>query len=44
MIANPKGYEMERVKNTKPFTLANLNYLFQKKKLWLNPTYQREVT
>lgn len=43
MIANPKGYEMERVKNTKPFTLANLNYLFQKKKLWLNPTYQREA-
>lgn len=34
---------MNRLKTTKPFTLANLDYLFKQKRLWLNPTYQREA-
>lgn len=34
---------VEKTKNTKPFTLANLDYLNRAKKLWLNPEYQREA-
>lgn len=34
---------MNRVKTTKPFTLANLDYLGKQKRLWLNPGYQREA-
>jgi len=33
---------MPRSKSTKPFTLATLEYLNNKKQLWLNPAYQRE--
>jgi len=33
---------MTRLKTTKPFTLANLDYLHKQKRLWLNPSYQRE--
>lgn len=31
-----------KTKNTKPFLLGNLQYLYNQKKLWLNPDYQRE--
>lgn len=34
---------MKKDKATKPRTLAGLHYLYQKGKLWLNPTYQREA-
>jgi hypothetical protein len=36
------GKVMNREKTTKPFTLANLDYLHKQKRLWLNPSYQRE--
>lgn len=29
-------------KHSKAYSLANLNYLYNQKKLWLNPSYQRE--
>lgn len=32
-----------REKHTKPFTIANLGFLIDTKKVWLNPTYQREA-
>ncbi len=32
----------KKTKVTRPFPLANLEYLFSQKKLWLNPAYQRE--
>lgn len=35
--------EMHREKHTKPFTIANLGFLIDTKKIWLNPTYQREA-
>lgn len=34
---------MQKDKATKPRNLANLHYLYQKGKLWLNPTYQRDA-
>ena len=32
----------KKTKNTKPYPLANLEYLHSQKKIWLNPEYQRE--
>lgn len=32
-----------REKHTKPFTIANLGFLIETRKVWLNPTYQREA-
>jgi len=34
---------VSKKKFTKGYTIANLKYLFDQKKLWLNPTYQREA-
>ncbi len=33
----------KRSKSTKPFPVANLKWLMDSKKLWLNPEYQREA-
>jgi 5-methylcytosine-specific restriction endonuclease McrA len=32
----------KKTKNTQPYLLSNLEYLYNQKKLWLNPEYQRE--
>lgn len=34
---------MHREKHTKPLTIANLGFLIDTNRIWLNPTYQREA-